>query len=191
MHLLGRLGRLALLLAALATVAAAIPAHSGAQGQVPQCSDNIDNDSDNAVDGADAGCGGGEDDDESDSPYAGIVTVTRAFPVVTLQGTVNVKGTVTVAKLLFRADRGTGIDISCKGPHCPFKKLRRTMITTSLRLKKMERKLRPPMVLQMRIGLPGQLGKYVRYKVRRRKAPVRVDSCLDSVTRKVHGCFTG
>jgi hypothetical protein len=111
--------------------------------------------------------------------------------VVTLQGTVNGKGTVSVSNLFFRADRGTGIDISCKGRHCPFKKLHRTMITTSLRLKKLERKLRPPMVLRMRLQVPGQLGKYVRYKVRRRKAPLRVDSCLDPVTRKVRGCFTG
>jgi hypothetical protein len=191
MHLLGRLGRLALLLATLVIAAAAIPAISGAQSQQAQCSDGIDNDSDNAVDGGDAGCAGGEDDDETDSPYAGVVTVTRALPVVTLQGTVDRRGTVNVAKLLFRADRGTGIDIACKGKRCPFKKLHRTMITTSLRLKKMERKLRPPMVLRMRVGLPGQLGKYVKYKVRRRKAPLRVDSCLDPVTRKVRGCFTG
>jgi hypothetical protein len=191
MHLLGRLGRLALLLAVLALAAATIPAISGAQSEQPQCSDNIDNDSDNAVDGADAGCAGGEDDDETDSPYSGIVTVTRAFPVVTLQGTVDVKGTVTVAKLLFRADRGTGIDITCKGRHCPFKRLHRTMITSSLRLKRMERTLRPAMLLRMRIGVPDQLGKYVRYRVRHRKAPARVDACLDPVTRKVRGCFTG
>jgi hypothetical protein len=191
MYLLGRLGRLALLLVALAAAAATIPAVSGAQDQQPQCSDGIDNDSDNFADGGDRGCAGGDDDDETDSPYSGIVTVTRALPVVTLQGTVNVRGVVNVAKLLFRADRGTGIDITCQGKRCPFKKLHRTMITTSLRLKKMERKLRPPMVLRMRVGLPGQLGKYVKYRVRRRKAPVRVDSCLDPVTRKVRGCFTG
>jgi hypothetical protein len=188
MHLLARLGAL---LAALVAVAATHPAPASSQDAQVQCSDGIDNDSDGATDSADAGCSDADDNDETDSPYSGIEVHTVALPVVTLQGTVDTRGVVRIKKLFFRADRGTGIDVRCNGPHCPFKRLHRTMITTSLQLKKLERKLRPPMVLRMRLQRPGQLGKYVRYKVRRRKAPLRIDSCLDPTTSKVRGCFTG
>jgi hypothetical protein len=182
---------LLVLLAALVVVAATQPAPASSQGVETQCSDGIDNDSDGATDTADAGCAEADDDDEADSPYSGIRVITRALPVVTLQSTVDRRGAVRISKLLFRGVRGTGIDITCKGRHCPFKRLHRTMITSSLRLKRMERTLRPAMLLRMRIGVPDQLGKYVRYRVRHRKAPARVDACLDPVTRKVRGCFTG
>jgi hypothetical protein len=191
MHPFRALGRVVLLLGFIALFAVVMPAANAAKTPQPQCSDGIDNDSDNAVDGADAGCGDGSDDDETDSPYAGVERVTRPLPVITLQGTVDAHGTVDVAKFLVRADRGTTIRINCTGKRCPFKELHRTMITTALRLHKLERKLRPTLHLKMRIGITGQLGKYVSYKVRRNKAPLRKDDCLDATTGKVHGCFTG
>jgi hypothetical protein len=191
MHLLWGPVRLALLIVALVASVVAFPAatsHAQAPPQQPQCSDGIDNDSDGAIDGFDQGCGGGSDNDESDSIYAGIVTVTVALPVVTLQGTVT-HGVVTVSKLLIRANRGSIVEISCSGKHCPFKTIRRTMVTTSLRITKLERKLRPSLTLTMRIARAGQLGKFVTYKVRRGISPVRFDACLDQDTGNVRGCF--
>jgi hypothetical protein len=183
--------RFALLLLAIVAVAASHPAPASSQGTPPQCSDGIDNDSDNAADSEDAGCSSPEEDDESDSPYSGVVVATRALPVVVLQGSVGRSGAVAVSKLFVRGNRGTIIDIKCAGRRCPFKHVQRSMITGSLRIRAVERRLRPPMVLRMRLQVPGQLGKYIRYNVRRRKPPVRTDSCLDPITRKVRGCFTG
>ncbi|MEA2124489.1 MAG: hypothetical protein QOI80_1271 [Solirubrobacteraceae bacterium] len=191
MHPLRGLGRVVLLIATIAALAATLPAASIAQDTHPQCSDGIDNDSDNAIDGADLGCGAGDDDDETDSPYSGIVIHTVALPVVTLQGTVDRHGVVNISRLLIRAQRGSAVDITCTGKRCPFKRVERRMLTTKLRLKKLERKMRPYLHLQVRISIPGQLGKYVSYKVRRNKAPLRRDECLDQTTGKVRGCFTG
>lgn len=187
----GRMGALIgmLILALVASTAA--PSIAGGQAVQPQCSDAVDNDSDGAVDGADAGCADGSDGDETDSPYSGIVLVTVPLPVVTLQGTVSAKGTVDVDRLQIRALRGTSVAIACKGRACPFKSLRRIMITSSLRLGKLERKLKPTMTITMRIARPGQLGKYVRYQIRRNKSPKRTDACLHQATRQVRGCFTG
>lgn len=180
------------MLIALAALPVAAPAISVAQDTAqPQCSDGVDNDADNAVDGADAGCADGSDNDETDSIYAGVLTVTVALPVVSLQGTVNTKGVVNVSKLQVRAQRGSTVDVTCTGKPCPFKSVHRTMITTSLRLGKLETKLRPKLQLKLRIARPNQLGKYVSYKVRRKKGPLRVDACLDQATGKVRGCFTG
>lgn len=190
MHVLGRLGRLTLLLLALAAAAVAQPVSSHAAG-VPQCSDGIDNDSDGAIDGADAGCAGGDDNNEADSPYSGIQVVTVALPVVTIQGTVDARGALKVTRFVVNASRGTVIDIRCSGRGCPVKHFQRTMLTTQLRLKPLERTFSAPEVLRMRLQRQNQLGKFVRYALRRNKTPKRFDACLDPVTQKVHGCFEG
>jgi hypothetical protein len=189
-RVLGRLGRLTLLLVAVVAVSISHPVVSHAQG-APQCSDGIDNDSDGAIDGADAGCAGGDDNDETDSPYSGIQVITVALPIVTLQGSVDAHGALKVTRFTVNANRGTVIDISCSGRHCPFKRFRRTMLSTSLRLKPLERTYSAPQVLRMRLQRQGQLGKFVRYTLRPNKAPKRFDSCLDPITQKVRGCFAG
>lgn len=193
MHVFRGLGRIALLVAALAALALTFTATTaiGQTDDQPACSDNIDNDSDNAVDGADAGCGGGDDTDETDSPYSGIKIVTVPLPLVTLQGTVDSKGTVVVSLLEVQALRGSVIEARCSGKACPFKSNRTVMITGKVRLKKLERKLRAPMTLTLRIRRNNQLGKYVRYQLRRNKAPLRKDACLDQVTEKVIPCYVG
>jgi hypothetical protein len=189
MHVLPGLVRLCLLLLAFAAAAlTGATATAVAQGQ-PACSDLIDNDSDGAIDGEDAGCGGGSDQDETDSPYAGIVLVTVPLPVVTLQGTVTVKGTVDFTRVLIRAQRGSIVDVLCTGRACPLKRKAARMITSSLRLRELERRLRAPMTLTIRIQRPGQLGKYLQYRIRRNKAPVRKDACLDQDTGEVRQCF--
>ena len=181
--------RLALLLAALLALATAGPAVSGTQSDIPQCSDGIDNDSDGAIDGADAGCAGGSDTDETDSSYSGIRTVTIALPLVSLQGSVTRNGVVRVSRLLIRAQRGSTVRVTCSGKHCPAREVTRTMLTTNLQLRRFEGKLRPSLTLKMRIGRPGQLGKYVSYKVRRGISPVRFDACLSPDDGKITGCF--
>lgn len=193
MHLLRAPGRLAALVAALALLAVLAPAASMAKpAKKPQCSDGIDNDTDGAIDGFDSGCGPGQDDDETDSPYAGVQFITVALPLLTLQGTVDGKGVVRVSRLAIRAKRGSTVDVTCKGRHCPFKQLRTTILTTSLRLRKLERKLRPSMLLRFRIQYGNDtLGKYVSYRVRRNNTPKRVDSCIDPRSGKVRGCFVG
>src|SRR4051812_38020794 len=102
------LTRIGLLVAVLA-LSVGFPLSQNAVAQThPQCSDGIDNDGDNAIDGADTGCLNGDDNDESDSPYSIIKTV--PLPLVTLQGTVSSKGVVKVKRLLIRAQRGSTVD---------------------------------------------------------------------------------
>ena len=181
--------RLALLLAALLAAAVALPGVSGAQDNIPQCSDGVDNDGDKAIDGTDAGCADGSDNDETDSIYAGIKTVTIALPLVSLQGSVTRGGVVRVSRLVIKAQRGSTVLVSCSGKHCPVRTVARTMLTTNLQLTKFEGKLRPSLTLKMKIGRPGQLGKYVSYKVRKGISPVRFDACLDPNNGKIKGCY--
>lgn len=172
--------RFALLATLLAFVAVLTgPIAATAQVELPACSNGIDDDSDNSIDGDDAGCGDGADDDETDSPYAGIEIVTIALPLVSLQGEVDRKGNVKVSKLLIRARRGSVVDVTCKGRKCPFITQQRQMLRNSLRLGFLERKLKAPLTLTLKIQRRANLGKFVRYKLRRNASPLRTDACLD------------
>lgn len=179
------------MLAALFAIAAVLagPVSAPAQVDLPACSDGVDNDSDNYVDGADAGCGGGSDDDETDSPYAGVIIETVALATVTLQGEVDRKGNVEVSKLLIRGRRGSDVDVTCQGRRCPFITQRRQMFKGSMRLGFLERKLRAPMKLTLKIQRRGQLGKLVRYKLRRNNTPLRTDGCLDQDSGARTACY--
>ena len=184
---MARIGFLALLLALVAGLP--LSASATAAKAKPQCSDGADNDSDNAIDGIDAGCSGGSDNSEDDSVYEIVKTVPLA--VVKLQALVSAKGAVKLQHPTIEALRGSHVTVTCKGRKCPFKSIERIMIATSLRLKAIERTLRPPLMLTFKIKRPEQLGRYVRYKVRRNKPPVRIDSCLAQDTAKVRPCFVG
>ncbi len=190
MHLVWGLRRFAVLAAVFAFVAVlAGPLAAHAQ-DTPACSDGVDNDGDNYIDGADAGCGGGSDNDETDSPYAGIEIQDLPLPLVTLQGTVDTKkGDVKVSRLQIRALIGSVVEVTCKGKTCPFMTFKRQMFRNSLRLEALERKLKAPTTLTLRVGRQNQLGKFVQYKLRRGKAPVRVDDCLAQDTGERKPCY--
>lgn len=190
MDLVRGLSRFVVLAAVLALFAVAWPAvPASGQDVTPACSNGVDDDSDGAIDGADAGCAGGSDDNETDSPYAGIKFITVPLPLVTLQGTVDDMGNVNVSRLQVRAQRGSVVAVTCQGAKCPFISLDRRMITSSLRLKPLERKLKAPMTLTFKIGRPQQLGKFVQYKLRRGKPPARKDACIAQDTQKVGPCY--
>ena len=193
MDLTSGLRRLALLLATLGVCAFTFSGASDAVAkEKPACSNGVDDDGDGAVDGTDAGCGDGDDDDETDSPYSGISQIlTIALPLVSLQGTVDADGAVDVTRLLVRAAPGSRVDATCKGAGCPVKHVNRVMLTSTLRLNEYQRLLKPNITLTLKIAKLNQLGKYVRYKIRRNRPPVREDSCLEQKTGKVRPCFAG
>lgn len=187
--LTAKLGRLSLLLALLVTLVAAFPTtNSVAQQGVTECSDGLDNDGDNAIDGADFGCPNGDDDSEAITEYT-LPGRTIPLPVVTIQGTVSAKGVVKVSTFQIRAIRGSNVNIRCKGKGCPFKSADRTMISSKLRLKQFQTKLKPNLTIKLRIGLPDDLGKYLSYKVRKKKAPVRNDQCIAASSGNIVPCF--
>lgn len=176
MHLLRAPGRLAVLVATLALMAIGAPIAAVAQESAAPCTESP--------------CGEGT----AESPYVIIqqITNTVALPLLTLQGTVNGRGTVSVSRLSIRAKRGTSVDVTCFGKHCPFKRLRTVVLTTKLNLHRLETKLRPSMLLRFRLQYgKDSLGKYVSYRVRRNNTPKRLDSCIDPDSGKVRGCFVG
>jgi len=120
----------------------------------------------------------------------------QPFPVVRIAGSENASG-VRVGLLTVQAPVGATVNVTCHGPGCPARsqnvsatsgksKGKAGMVTIVLR--RFERSLRAGAVLEIRVSMPGQIGKYTRFAVRRGKLPVRVDTCLSPVGIKPIVC---
>lgn len=106
------------------------------------------------------------------------------FPVVRIAGRLTSRGT-RVRLLRVEAPRGTQIAITCSGPRCPFARQVRVAgsapgarAARRIRVRRLERLLRPGVVVSVFVTSPDAIGKYTRFRIRRHKAPARVDKCL-------------
>lgn len=149
----------------------------------PQCVDGRDNDGDGLTDGSDLGCVSVTDDDESGPPSIAAsssnapLPLLSPFPIVRMSGRILSNG-VRVDLLSVRGPRGSKITVTCRGPgrSCP---RRRTTTTTrgTTRIRSFERRLRSGTVLRIFVTKAGFVGKYTRFTIRKRKAPLRSDAC--------------
>ncbi|MDP8908519.1 MAG: hypothetical protein M3N47_05225, partial [Chloroflexota bacterium] len=160
--------------------AAAVPAATSSPP--PYCSDGRDNDGDQKVDfGADPGCSSPGDNDESD-PAVVVVSSSASprllspFPVVRLRGQI-LTGRVRISLLTVRAPIGSRITITCSVRRaCPRRTSKRVTTTRTVRFRAFERRqLRVGTILRIYVTKPGFVGKYTRFKIRRRGAPLRSD----------------
>lgn len=107
------------------------------------------------------------------------------FPVVRIQGRLLPRG-VRVTRLTVLAPAGALVRGVCLGRHrgCP----RRAVVRRSrsphrpVRLRSLERRLRPGAVIQVYVTDPRAIGKYTRFRVRRRGAPFRRDMCVPAAS---------
>jgi hypothetical protein len=113
------------------------------------------------------------------------------FPIVRLAGTISRRG-ARLRRLLVTMPSGASLTVRCHGRGCPF---RRTTRAASLgpdlrlapvaraaalvRVKRLERRLlRVGTTIRIYITKPNEIGKYTRFKIRRGRAPSRIDRCL-------------
>jgi hypothetical protein len=114
-------------------------------------------------------------------PVAPIVSVAartkllRPFPVVRIRGYFK-RGGVRVTLLSVNAPRAAHITARCVGAGCPVRTL--SLASAPARLRAFERFLPAGTVLQVRVTVPGRIGKYASFLIRARSAPLRRDRCL-------------
>jgi hypothetical protein len=114
-------------------------------------------------------------------PVAPIVAVTgratwlRPFPVVRIRGYFK-RGGVRVTLLSVAGPRSAHITARCIGRGCPVRTM--SLAKAPARLRPFERFLPAGTVLQVRVVRDGSVGKYVRFLIRARSAPLRTDLCL-------------
>ena len=97
------------------------------------------------------------------------------FPVVRISGRFKGRRT-TLTRVTVRAPRGARIRVRCRGRGCPYR--RRAIAVRLVRVRALQRTYRPRATVALRITQRGKIGKYVRIRTRRGRAPTRIDRCL-------------
>lgn len=111
------------------------------------------------------------------------------FPVLLIGGRVAGGITTVTSMRLRRLPKGSIINIACKGRGCPLRKSRtKTKKASTVRLTRLQRRLRAGLTIVITVRQPDRLGKYVRLKIRRGQAPARVDRCVRPGSSKPVTC---
>jgi Bacterial Ig-like domain len=110
-------------------------------------------------------------------------TLMEPFPIVRVVGTDTATG-VKLRLLTVQAPAGALITVDCKGRGCPVRSERRLARSSGARVppvafRRFDGFLRAGLRIDIRVFKPGEIGKYTRFVIRRRRLPRRVDECLD------------
>lgn len=111
------------------------------------------------------------------TPPAAPLRLLSPFPVVRLQGVVTGGGT-RVVRLTIQAPPGARATVRCGGRSCPFRRISRIVKGETVRVRRLERSLRPGTVIEVLVSRTGRIGKYTRFVIRRGEVPKRIDLCL-------------
>jgi hypothetical protein len=101
------------------------------------------------------------------------------FPIVRLAGRIQ-DGSVRITLLTVWAPKGSKVTIACRGAgrSCPKAKTTRTATTSQqMRFRTFQRRMRAGTVLRIYVTRKAFVGKYTRFEIRRRAAPLRRDGC--------------
>jgi hypothetical protein len=111
-------------------------------------------------------------------------TLMSPFPVVRIAGSFTSAG-ARIRALEISAPKRARIEVQCSGNGCPRKSQTKVASlapvarsATLVRFGRFEHPLRAGVVLEIRITQSGRIGKYTRFRVRRGRAPSRIDRCL-------------
>jgi hypothetical protein len=110
--------------------------------------------------------------------------------LIELQGRLSGKFT-RVRRLLVRAPKDSKITVRCLGKKCPKRVTKMAKGFKKLRFKKLERRFRPKTKLIVSVTKDGFIGKQTSWTMRRRKAPLRQDLCLNPGAKAATPCPAG
>jgi len=124
-----------------------------------------------------------------------ILTLMQPFPIVRIAGA-ETAGGARIRLLSVQAPPTAKVAVTCKGRGCKTKTETRVVTASSKRrpgaitlaFPRFQRALGAGAVLQIRITKSGQIGKFTSFTIRRKKLPVRVDSCLRPPSTRPSPC---
>ena len=122
----------------------------------------------------------------------------QPFPIVRIAGNQSSSG-VAISLLTVRAPIGARVSLACRGRGrgCSRRFVSRTAIASKrnrgassvlITFLRPERRLRPGAVLEIRVSKAGQVGKFTRFAIHRRKLPTREDACISSTNPRAIAC---
>jgi hypothetical protein len=100
------------------------------------------------------------------------------FPTVRLVGVVVTRGARITLVEVRGAPRSARVTVRCTGGGCPWRLRRRVVETGRVHLSNFTRVLVAGARIQVFVRAPGVIGKYVGFRIRAGKRPVRTDRCL-------------
>jgi len=100
------------------------------------------------------------------------------FPTVRLVGLIVPRGARITLVEVRGSPRGARVAVRCTGQGCPFRLRRRVVETGRVRLSNFPRILVAGARIEVFVRAPGVIGKYVNFRIRAGKRPVRTDRCL-------------
>jgi PKD repeat protein len=128
----------------------------------------------------------GQSDDSAPAPPVAVAPAPlrwlEPFPVVRIRGQTTQSG-VLLTLLTVRAPSGARAELRCAGRGCPERRVQKLIQASSgkpstVRFKEFEGRLRAGTRLQILVTQTGMVGKYTRFRIRQKGAPVRTDRCL-------------
>jgi hypothetical protein len=100
------------------------------------------------------------------------------FPIVTIAGRLTRRG-ARLTRLTVRGPSGSNVLARCRGRGCGARSARATIGPRgSVRIRRFQRRLRARTRLEILVTKPGFVGKYTRFRIRRRRPPLRIDLCV-------------
>jgi hypothetical protein len=100
------------------------------------------------------------------------------FPIVTIAGRLTRRG-ARLTRLVIRGPSDSNVLARCRGRGCGARSARATIGPRgSVRIRRFQRSLRAGAVLEVLVTKPGFVGKYSRFRIRRRRPPLRTDLCV-------------
>jgi PKD repeat protein len=119
---------------------------------------------------------------------AGATKLMSPFPVVAIAGRLTSKG-ARVSRLSVKGPPGAAVLVRCRGRGCPAGVARAKVGSSgTVRLKRFQRSLRAGVVLEILVTKPGVVGKYTRFRIRRRRPPLRTDACVQPGATRASAC---
>jgi PKD repeat protein len=100
------------------------------------------------------------------------------FPTVRMAGLIVPRGVRNALVEVRGAPRGARVTVRCTGTGCPFRSRRRIAETGRVRFSAFRRLLVGGARIEVFVRSPGVIGKYVAFRIRAGKRPLRVDRCL-------------
>jgi hypothetical protein len=110
------------------------------------------------------------------------------FPTIVMAGVVARSGARISEFSIVRAPRRALVTVRCLGRGCPFHRKRLRVRSRRVRIRALERRLRPGLVIGVRITKGNRIGKYSRFRIRRNRVPTRLDRCLRPGTSRPSRC---
>ncbi len=118
----------------------------------------------------------------------GVAEAEVALPVLSpptvIGATIQIAGRTTrrgarITRLRVRTLAGARVTVKCARKGCPARSRSGTARRRWLRFKRFQRNLRAGVRLTVIVRKSGYIGRYVRFKIRRKRSPTRVDRCLE------------